>query len=129
MSKNPNQHLIQVAQLAAKYADFNLNPADMSSVIKLTCDLLNMAQLAKIALRQENAIFRDSNGRPVVDLGSEGSGVDAFFTSATYGDDGSPVDENELDYLTEIYPEELEEQSGGRHAMRREDAYDASRGH
>ena len=51
----------------------------------------------------------DSNNRKVVDLEIEGSGVDAFISAATYDDDGSAVSENELNYLTDTYPEVVAE--------------------
>lgn len=58
----------------------------------------------------------DSKGREVCDIEVEGSGVDAFISSANYltftHPDGSYlVDDGELDYLTDTYPEVVQEHS------------------
>lgn len=127
MSKNPNAHFIEVAKIALR-----LNGLDMHNpiqAIELSIGLATLAALAQIALKKEQSTYRDSNGRPVVDMEAEGTGVDAFFYSATYEDDGSKVSDDELDYLTETYPETIEEHCSENFAKRCEDSYDASRGH
>lgn len=106
---NPNTHFISVAKLALRLNELDLhNPIHL---IELNIGLANMAALAKIALDKEAKTVRDSNGRPVVDLEVDGRGVDAFYSKGTYDDDGSPVSDDELDYLTESYPEDIQERS------------------
>jgi hypothetical protein len=78
--------------------------------------------------------LKDSQGREVCYWEVEGSGVDAYFTKANYltftRPDGTyDVDDNELNYLTDTYPEIIMESCAERFAMRCEDAYDAARGH
>lgn len=58
----------------------------------------------------------DSQGREVCDVEVEGRGVDAFIARANYltytATDGSyKVPDEELDYLTENYPEYIGEQA------------------
>jgi hypothetical protein len=48
----------------------------------------------------------DSKGRPICDAEIDGTGVDRFFVKAYYDEPGFPeVPEDELDYLTDTYPE------------------------
>lgn len=107
--KNPNTHLIEVAKLAIRLGELDLNQP--MNLILANLQIANLSALAKIALKKEANTVRDSNGRPVVDLETDGNGVDAFFCKGTYDDDGSEVGEDELDYLTENYPETLAEES------------------
>lgn len=72
----------------------------------------------------------DSKNRTVVDLEFDtNNDRSAFISAATYEDDGSKVDDTELEYLTDNYGDLCEEQAHERFAMRCEDAYDASREH
>lgn len=109
MSKNPNDHFIATARAAIRLAELDLS--NSMNVILANLQIANLAAVAKIALEKEVKTVRDSNGRPVVDLETDGSGCDAFFSKGTYDDDGSEVGEDELNYLTESYPETLEEES------------------
>ena len=58
----------------------------------------------------------DSQGREVCDVEVDGHGCDAFICRANYLTHTNPdgtyeVPENELEYLTETYPEFIEEES------------------
>ncbi len=63
----------------------------------------------------------DSKGRKVFDAESESLGVDSYFTKAYY-EDGSLVPHNELDYLTDTYPDVLSE-NALHHAIMGAEAY------
>ena len=69
----------------------------------------------------------DSTGRVVVDYEIEPSGVDSYFGRAFYLDDGSEVPDAELEYLTNSYPELLEEACFESAIMRAEDWADRDR--
>lgn len=129
MSKNPNAHFIELAKLVSEAGQLARKNTTGGIEAHLTALLISLGDNADAQLKKEANTFRDSNGRPVVDLEVEGGGVDAFFSAATYDDDGSKVSDEELDYLAMTYPEEIEEQCAEKFAMRCEDAYDAARGH
>ena len=52
--------------------------------------------------------LRNALGRPVFDPVVEGDGVDGYFSRAT-NEDGTPLTDDELDYLTNAYPDYIAE--------------------
>lgn len=72
--------------------------------------------------------FRDSGGRIVVDVEFESNGDgSAYVSSAKYDDDGSTVPENEIDYLTDAYPESCDEYAFESAVMAAESYYEGDR--
>jgi hypothetical protein len=69
------------------------------------------------------------NERLVIDSESEGSDCDAYFTKAYYDDTGEPLNDSELDQLTDLYGDVLEEQALDRAIMHAEHLYDTIKGH
>ncbi len=53
--------------------------------------------------------MRASDGREVCDVEVEGQGCDAYISKASYRYGPAEVPDDELDYLTETYPEFVDE--------------------
>lgn len=70
--------------------------------------------------------FIDSQGRPVFDLEVTGHDEDAYITRAVY-DDGSPVPDNELDYLTTAYADYVADEAFENAVMGAEYAFEGDR--
>jgi hypothetical protein len=81
--------------------------------------------------KNQDRVMRDSKGRAVCDVEFEhGSDpCDSFIASAVYEDDLAEVSEEELDFLTEAYPERAEESWFENRACAAEAYADAARGH
>lgn len=67
------------------------------------------------------------NGRKIVDAESVGSDCDAYFLKARFADTGKKLDDNELDELTNLYPEILEENARDRSIMAAEAYFEGDR--
>jgi hypothetical protein len=74
-------------------------------------------------------VFTDSKGRPVCDIEVQGTECDAFVARAYYDDDLEPfiVPPDELDFLTEAYPEYVAEQAFENAVMSAESLYEGDR--